>query len=127
MGETIIKGIRELFSKENLSKLGSVAQDFIDGQVLVRSYFTRHLWFIFVCVIFCIVYISSRYEYDQNMRTRRELELKIDTLQYVLQNVSAEYTEKKRESIVEDIVREMLPELQVLRTPATEINTNTKK
>jgi hypothetical protein len=109
--------VKELSSNPNFSKVGSVLQDFIDGNILVRKSIRKQYLLILMLAAFCIVYIGNRYTCDRAMRQQRELTKEIENLRFELLSVSAELTEKSRGSVVEDSIRVHLPEMEISRVP----------
>lgn len=114
--------INVIKTNPNLSRIGSVIQDLIDGNILVRKSIRRQYILVFMVASFCIIYIGNRYTCDTAMRRQRELVKQIEDRRFEYLSISAELTEKSRGSIIEDSVSTTIPDLQVSRVPTIVIN-----
>lgn len=107
----------EIKANPNFAKVGGLAQDLVDGNILMRKSIRRQYLVLFILAGFCILYIGNRYSCDRKMRRQRELVKEIEDLRLELLSISASLTEKSRGSVIEDSVRARLPELQISREP----------
>jgi hypothetical protein len=110
--------INDIKTNPNLSKIGSVFQDLIDGNILVRKSIRRQYILVFLVASLCIIYIGNRYTCDTAMRRQRELVKEIEDRRFEFLGISAELTEESRGSVIEDSVSTVLPDLQVSRVPS---------
>ncbi len=117
MSASIKTWFKKLTSNPNFSKAGSVLQDFVDGNILVRKSIRKQYILILMVAAFCIIYIGNRYTCDKAMRHQRELTKEIKDLRFELMSISAEVTEKTRGSVIEDSVRNQLPDLKISKVP----------
>lgn len=107
-----------LKSNLNLTAVGSVFRDLVDGNILVRKSFRKQYVLLLIIVGMCILYIGNRYNCDYDTRRQRELIKDIEDRRYELLSISAELTQNSRGSVIEDSVRAQVPELEVSRVPA---------
>lgn len=107
-----------LKSNINLTAVGGVFRDLVDGNILVRESFRKQYILLLIIVGMCILYIGNRYTCDYNIRRQRELVKEIEDRRYELLSISAELTQNSRGSVIEDSVRAQIPELEVSRVPS---------
>lgn len=107
-----------LKSNLNLTAVGSVFRDLVDGNILVRQSFRKQYILLLIIAGMCILYIGNRYTCDYNIRRQRELIKEIDDRRYELLSISAELTQNSRGSVIEDSVKAHVPELEVSRVPS---------
>ena len=110
--------LNSLKSTINLTAVGSVLRDLVDGNILVRKSFRKKYILLLMIVGMCIIYIGNRYTCDYKIRRQRELVKEIEDRRYELLSISAELTVSSRGSVVEDSVKSQVPELEVSRVPA---------
>jgi hypothetical protein len=110
--------IKDVKANPNFSKVGGLAQDLVDGNILMRKSFRRQYLLVFLIAGLCILYIGNRYTCDKAVRRQRELVKEIEDRRFELLSISAQLTERNRGSVVEDSVRAHLPELVVSRVPS---------
>jgi len=110
--------INSIKAKPNLKIVGGFLQDVVDGNILVRKSFRKQYLLVLIIACMCILYIGNRYTCDSSIRHQRELIKEIEDRRFELLSISAELTEKSRESVIEDSVKANIPELEVSRVPS---------
>ena len=78
----------------------------LGGDFLTAEMVRRQIWLFVLMVIFCIVYVAIRYQYQQDMIAIDKLEKQLLDAKYKALSSSSTLTEKCRESHVLDALKQ---------------------
>lgn len=91
----------DLGSKKKIS-----LKDILGGEILTGSTFRKQLGLIAICVFYIIVYITNRYQAQQELIEIEELKTKLQEQKYYSLTRSGEFTIKSRQSQVEKMLKQ---------------------
>lgn len=91
----------DLGSKKKIS-----LKDILGGEILTGSTFRKQLGLIAICVFYIIIYITNRYQAQQELIEIEELKSKLEEQKYYSLTRSGEFTIKSRQSQIEKILKQ---------------------
>lgn len=81
-------------------------KDILGGEILTGSTFRKQLGLIAICVFYIIIYITNRYQAQQELIEIEELKSKLEEQKYYSLTRSGEFTIKSRQSQIEKILKQ---------------------
>ena len=78
----------------------------LGGDILNAQFVRRQLWLIVIVVVFVIIYVASRYQFQQDMIKIANMELELKDAKYRALSISSKLTERSRESHVLKLLKE---------------------
>ena len=72
------KAFRKLTGWEDGASVNVSLRTIVGGDILAGRWFRRHLTFLFTLVFLAILYVSNRYQYQQEMIDNRKLTLRLE-------------------------------------------------
>jgi Bacteriodetes cell division protein (FtsL-like) len=87
------------------------------GQFVSSEYFARHWLKIFVCTIFIMMYIASKYQLMTRMETVKKLENELEIVKTERVREHSTYMSRTRESAMQALADTVTPGLTVQEQP----------
>lgn len=81
-------------------------KDVLGGEILTRSTFRKQFGLIAMCVFYIIVYITNRYQAQQELIEIQDLKEELQKVKYYSLTRSGEYTIKSRQSQIEEMLKQ---------------------
>lgn len=81
-------------------------KDILGGEILTRSTFRKQFGLIAMCVFYIIVYITNRYQAQQELIEIQDLKEELQKVKYYSLTRSGEYTIKSRQSQIEELLKQ---------------------
>lgn len=99
--------IRERATEEDMPLTKNITlKKIIGGDFLYTQFIRKQIWLILLIVVFIVIYISTRYQCQQDLIRVNILKKQLVDAQYRALSSSSELTQKSRESKVLEILRE---------------------
>lgn len=104
------------------NKLKNKVMYILSGSVLTEDFFVKNTVFIAVVLVLMVLYISSRYNYIEQMSKIESLQKELKDAKYEYQTVSSQLTAVSRQSQVIKLVEQDQLGLEISSKPSYEIN-----
>lgn len=104
------------------SKLKNKVMYVLSGSVLTEDFFVKNTVFIAVVLVLMVLYISSRYNYIEQMSKIESLQKELKDAKYEYQTVSSQLTAVSRQSQVIKLVEQDQLGLEISSKPSYEID-----
>lgn len=98
-------------------KKGTSLKNILGGDILATGFFERNGWLIVEIVFFMIIYISNRYQCQQQLIEIDRLKKELIDIKYDALTRSSELLEKSRQSRIEEYVSKKESDLQTATNP----------
>lgn len=103
-------------------------KDILGGEILTRATFRKQFGLIAMCVFYIIVYITNRYQAQQELIEIQELKEQLQKVKYYSLTRSGEYTIRSRQSQIEKMLKQTPDSmLGSSKEPPFIIRTNTEE
>ncbi|WP_018109175.1 FtsL-like putative cell division protein [Bacteroides propionicifaciens] len=102
--------------KNNISKTKKFAQ-FLGGDILLEKTIQKNIPIIFLSIILIIVYVSNRYQYQQDLIEKNRLEIILKDIKYRALTRTADLMDKSRQSKIEEHITRKGSELEIPTNP----------
>lgn len=103
-------------------------KDILGGEILTRATFRKQFGLIAMCVFYIIIYITNRYQAQQELIEIQDLKEQLQKVKYYSLTRSGEYTIKSRQSQVEEMLKQTPDSmLGTAKEPPFIIRTNTEE
>lgn len=98
--------IRERATEEDLPTRNITLKKVIGGDILYTQFIRKQIWLILLVTAFIIIYISIRFQCQQDLIRIDKLKKQLVDAQYRALSSSSELTQKSRESKILETLRE---------------------
>lgn len=101
-------------------------KDILGGEILTRATFRKQFGLIAMCVVYIIIYITNRYQAQQELIEIQDLKEQLQKVKYYSLTRSGEFTIKSRQSQIEEMLKQTPDSmLGTAKEPPFIIRTNT--
>ena len=102
--------LKEVISKQAIEEEASGSSSFtlrkiLGGDILTAQIIRRQIWLVILIVFFVIIYISNRYNIQNDIIELDKLQKELQDTKYKALSTSSQITEKSRESNVLDMLK----------------------
>lgn len=105
--ESLPAKVERFTQRDNIDSKKKISlKDILGGEILTRSTFRKQFGLIAVCVFYIILYITNRYQAQQELIEIEELKVELQKQKYYSLTRSGEFTIKSRQSQVEKMLKE---------------------
>lgn len=127
--ESLPAKVERFTQRDNLDSKKKISlKDILGGEILTGSTFRKQFGLIAVCVFYIILYITNRYQAQQELIEIEELKVELQKQKYYSLTRSGEFTIKSRQSQVEKMLKETPDSMLVTPTePPFIIRTTTEE
>lgn len=99
--------VERFTQRESLGNKSKISlKDILGGEILTRSTFRKQFGLIAVCVFYVILYITNRYQAQQELIEIEELKVELQKQKYYSLTRSGEFTIRSRQSQVEKMLKQ---------------------
>lgn len=102
--------LKEVIAKQAIEEEASGSSSFtlrkiLGGDILTAQIIRRQIWLVILIVFFAIIYISNRYNIQNDIIELDKLQKELQDTKYKALSTSSQITEKSRESNVLDMLK----------------------
>ena len=102
--------LKEVIAKQAIEEEASGSSSFtlrkiLGGDILTAQIIRRQIWLVILIVLFVIIYISNRYNIQNDIIELEKLQKELQDTKYKALSTSSQITEKSRESNVLDMLK----------------------
>lgn len=102
--------LKEVIAKQAIEEEASESSSFtlrkiLGGDILTAQIMRRQIWLVILIVFFVIIYISNRYNIQNDIIELDKLQKELQDTKYKALSTSSQITEKSRESNVLDMLK----------------------
>lgn len=102
--------LKEVIAKQAIEEEASGSSSFtlrkiLGGDILTAQIMRRQIWLVILIVFFVIIYISNRYNIQNDIIELDKLQKELQDTKYKALSTSSQLTEKSRESNVLDMLK----------------------
>lgn len=102
--------LKEVIAKQAIEEEASGSSSFtlrkiLGGDILTAQIIRRQIWLVILIVLFVIIYISNRYNIQNDIIELDKLQKELQDTKYKALSTSSQITEKSRESNVLDMLK----------------------
>ena len=102
--------LKEVIAKQAIEEEASGSSSFtlrkiLGGDILTAQIIRRQIWLVILIVFFVIIYISNRYNIQNDIIELDKLQKELQDTKYKALSTSSQITEKSRESNVLDMLK----------------------
>ena len=102
--------LKEVLAKQAIEEEASGSSSFtlrkiLGGDILTAQIIRRQIWLVILIVFFVIIYISNRYNIQNDIIELDKLQKELQDTKYKALSTSSQITEKSRESNVLDMLK----------------------
>ena len=102
--------LKEVLAKQAIEEEASGSSSFtlrkiLGGDILTAQIIRRQIWLVILIVFFVIIYISNRYNIQNDIIELDKLQKELQDTKYKALSTSSQITEKSRESNVLDMMK----------------------
>ena len=102
--------LKEVIAKQAIEEEASGSSSFtlrkiLGGDILTAQIIRRQIWLVILIVLFVIIYISNRYNIQNDIIELDKLQKELQDTNYKARSTSSQITEKSRESNVLDMLK----------------------
>lgn len=102
--------LKEVIAKQAIEEEASGSSNFtlrkiLGGDILTAQIIRRQIWLVILIVLFVIIYISNRYNIQNDIIELDKLQKELQDTKYKALSTSSQITEKSRESNVLDMLK----------------------
>ncbi len=98
-------------------KKGGILNRIMSGQILNSKIITNNGWLIALIVLYAFIYVSNRYEYEQELLRIDKLTKTRNKLKNNLLTLKSEFSYKSRQTEIEKLLKETNSDLKVATKP----------
>lgn len=102
-------------------KKGGILNRIMGGQIFSSKFITDNAWLLALIVLYSFIYVSNRYEYEQELLKIDRLTKKRDKLKNNLLTLKSEFSYKSRQTEIEKFLKEAKSDLKVATKPIYKI------
>ena len=103
--------------KKEKRKKGGILNRIMGGEIFTSKIITNNVWLLALIVLYSFIYVSNRYEYEQELLRIDRLTKKRDKLKNNLLTLKSEFSYKSRQTEIEKILKESKSDLKVATKP----------
>lgn len=98
-------------------KKGGILNRIMGGEIFTSKIITDNVWLLALIVLYSFIYVSNRYEYEQELLRIDRLTKKRDKLKNNLLTLKSEFSYKSRQTEIEKFLQETNSDLKVATKP----------
>lgn len=98
-------------------KKGGILNRIMGGQIFTSKIITDNAWLLALIVLYSFIYVSNRYEYEQELLKIDRLTKRRDKLKNNLLTLKSEFSYKSRQTEIEKFLQEADSDLKVATKP----------
>ena len=102
---------------KNRTKKGGILNRIMGGEIFTSKIITDNVWLLALIVLYSFIYVSNRYEYEQELLRIDRLTKKRDKLKNNLLTLKSEFSYKSRQTEIEKFLQETNSDLKVATKP----------
>ena len=103
--------------KSLLTSVGDQIKSVIHGDFLIGSFIMRNIPMLFILTLIALFYVSNRYQYQQKITEKLQLQQELQTKKFRALTRSAELMDKSRQSKIEEYIKQNGSELTIPTNP----------
>lgn len=107
--------------EKNKKKKSGILNRIMGGQIFTSKIITENGWLIALIILYSFIYVSNRYEYEQELLKIDRLIKKRDKLKNNLLTLKSEFSYKSRQTEIENFLQEADSDLKVATRPTYKI------
>lgn len=109
-------------SKNMKKKKSGILNRIMDGRIFTSRIITDNAWLLALIVLYSFIYVSNRYEYEQELLKIDRLTKKRDKLKNNLLTLKSEFSYKSRQTEIENVLQEAGSDLKAATRPTYKVN-----
>lgn len=98
-------------------KRGGIINSIMGGRIFASKIITENAWLLALIVLYSFIYVSNRYEYEQELLKIDRLTKKRDKLKNNLLTLKSEFSYQSRQTEIENCLKENNSEIKVATKP----------
>lgn len=98
-------------------KKSGILNRIMGGEIFTSKIITDNVWLLALIVLYSFIYVSNRYEYEQELLRIDRLTKKRDKLKNNLLTLKSEFSYKSRQTEIEKFLQETNSDLKVATKP----------
>lgn len=102
-------------------KKSGILNRIMGGEVFTSRIFTDNVWLLALIVLYSFIYVSNRYEFEQELLRIDRLTKKRDRLKNNLLTLKSEFSYQSRQTEIEKFLQEANSDLKVATKPIYKI------
>lgn len=99
-------------------KKGGVVNSIMGGRIFASKIITDNAWLLALIVLYSFIYVSNRYEYEQELLKIDRLTKKRDKLKNNLLTLKSEFSYESRQTEIESFLQENNSSIKAATKPA---------
>ena len=103
--------------KPKKKKKGNLLGQILSGKALRSELFLNNIWLMLLIVFYSFIYVSNRYAYRQERKHIKQLKVELQDAKYMLLTKQSEFSEKSRQSNIENYVNKYQSQLKTAKNP----------
>ncbi|MBO7281629.1 MAG: hypothetical protein J6V00_10780 [Bacteroidaceae bacterium] len=109
--------LKEEVSGPKKKKKGNLLGQILSGKALRSELFLNNIWLMLLIVFYSFIYVSNRYAYRQERKHIKQLKVELQDAKYMLLTKQSEFSEKSRQSNIENYVNKYQSQLKTAKNP----------
>ncbi len=102
-------------------KKGGILNRIMGGEIFTSKLLTDNIWLLALIVLYSFIYVSNRYEFEQELLKIDRLTKKRDKLKNNLLTLKSEFSYQSRQTEIEKYLQEADSDLKVATKPIYKI------
>ncbi len=103
--------------QQKKKKRGNILGQLLSGKALRSELFLNNIWLMLLIVFYSFIYVSNRYAYRQECKHIKQLKAELLDAKYMLLTKQSEFSEKSRQSNIENYVNKYQSKLKTASNP----------
>lgn len=111
------ENIQEEEPRQNKKKKVNFLGQMLSGKALRSELFLNNIWLMLLIVFYSFIYVSNRYAYRQELQHIKQLKMELQDAKYMFLTKQSEFSEKSRQSNIENYVSKHQSPLKTASNP----------
>lgn len=111
------ENIQEDKSQQKKKRKTNLLGQLLSGKALRSELFLNNIWLMLLIVFYSFIYVSNRYAYRQELKHIKQLKVELQDAKYMLLTKQSEFSEKSRQSNIENYVNKYQSQLKTASNP----------
>lgn len=104
-------------TQQKKKKKANLLGQLLSGRALRSELFLNNIWLMLLIVFYSFIYVSNRYAYRQECKHIKLLKAELLDAKYLLLTKQSEFSEKSRQSNIENYVNKYQSQLKTAKNP----------
>ena len=104
-------------NKKTTKKKGKIISTLLGGKLFKSDIFVKNIWLMLLIVLYAFIYVSNRYSYRHEQKMIKELRAERQDMRYQLLTRQSEFSEKSRQSHIENYINRHESQLKTATNP----------